>query len=90
MSLWGKLVATAFTIWRQATCKHGPWLKDVHSVLPKNIPSCHCKKCWKTHPQDLVPFCREESKTEWIERATKMPGGMPLELAIKTWEERPI
>jgi hypothetical protein len=68
MTLWQKLCATAHTMWVQATCHHGPWLRDVYSVLPRNVPSAHCKRCWKTVPQASV-LCRDETRAEYIARA---------------------
>lgn len=67
------LVATYRTWRKQATCAHGPWLKDKYSTLASkrggrcDIPSAHCKKCWKTLPQADV-YCRDETDEEYQER----------------------
>jgi len=68
MMLW-KIVATLRTRWKQATCLHGPWLRDFYSVLPGNVPSAHCKQCWKTVSAASV-VSREETREEYIARAT--------------------
>lgn len=81
-----KLLATARTVYKQATCKHGPWLKDVYSCLPGNVPSAHCKQCYKRAPQALVS-CRAETESEYVERAVR--GGLSHGQAVRTYWDFP-
>lgn len=80
------VVATIHTLWRQARCKHGPWLKDHYSTLPRNVPSAHCKQCWKAVPQAHVR-ARAETLDEYVERATS--AGSTREDAVAVWYSAP-
>lgn len=80
-----KIVATIQTRWNQARCKHGPWIRDWYLTDGKR--TCHCLNCFKGATEGSFSYAlsRDETRNEWLERATK--GGLPLRQAEAVWTE---